>query len=57
MWFGTAPNVHCLVIGNFLGFTSPIATDSYTCEFGASANTPPLPEMTGLIHSPPCPSV
>ena len=36
LWFGTAPNVHCLVLGGYLGLTDPITTDSYVCEFGAS---------------------
>ncbi len=36
LWFGTAPNVHCLVIGGYLGMTAPIETDSYVCEFGQS---------------------
>jgi hypothetical protein len=33
LWFGTAPNVHCLVMGGFLGVTTPIQTDSYACQF------------------------
>ena len=47
IWFGTAPNVHCLVMGGFLGSTIPIQTDSYACEFGAGPNTPPLPDAIG----------
>jgi len=47
VWFGTAPNVHCLVIGGFLGMTDPLQTDSYVCEFGASQFSPPLPPMVG----------
>ena len=38
IWFGTAPNVHCLVMGAYLGATAPAVTDSYTCEFGAGPN-------------------
>ena len=38
IWFGTAPNVHCLVMGAYLGSTAPAVTDSYTCEFGAGPN-------------------
>lgn len=34
VWFGTAPNVHCLVIGGYLGVNSSIKTDSYVCELG-----------------------
>src|SRR5690606_13005357 len=26
LWFGTAPNVHCLVMGGYLDLTMPIAT-------------------------------
>jgi hypothetical protein len=49
LWFGTAPNVHCLVQGAFLGFTSPTLTNSYVCEFGASqlAQNSPLPDTIG----------
>ena len=47
LWFGTAPNVHCLVIGGYLGVTSPIQNDSYTCEFGESQFSPPLPPPLG----------
>lgn len=47
IWFGTAPNVHCLVMGGFLGATSPVETDSYVCEFGASRYVPPLPAIIG----------
>jgi len=28
IWFGTAPNTHCLVLGGYLGVTDPILTDS-----------------------------
>ena len=47
LWFGTAPNVHCLVIGGFLGLTSPHQTDSWVCELGASKQVPPLPAALG----------
>lgn len=48
-WFGTAPNVHCLVIGGYLGVTTPIQTSSYVCEFGKSqyATTYGLPATIG----------
>lgn len=36
LWYGTGPNVHCLVISGFLGSDSPIQTDSYACEYGDS---------------------
>lgn len=36
LWFGTAPNTHCMVMGGFLQLSSPIETDSYVCEFGSS---------------------
>jgi hypothetical protein len=38
MFFGTGPNIHCLVIGGYLGQTDPILTEDYVCE--ASANPP-----------------
>src|SRR5690606_16170848 len=47
LWFGTAPNVHCLVMGGYLDLTMPIATDSYVCEFGLGPYSPPLPEAIG----------
>ena len=47
IWFGTAPNVHCLVMGGFLGSTTPIETDSYACEFGEGPYAPPLPDAIG----------
>lgn len=47
LWFGTAPNVHCLVMGGYLGNTSPVETDSYVCEFGYGPFAPPLPDQIG----------
>lgn len=47
LWFGTAPNVHCLVIGGYLGMTAPNQTDSWVCELGASWQVPPLPAALG----------
>jgi hypothetical protein len=47
MWFGTAPNVHCLVMGGFLGSTSPITTNSYVCEFGLGPYSTTLPALIG----------
>jgi hypothetical protein len=51
LWFGTAANVHCLVLGGFLDLTLPQETDSWVCEFGdsqLSLNNPPgLPAQIG----------
>jgi hypothetical protein len=47
LWFGTAPNTHCLVLGPSLGITTPIQTESYVCEFGESQYSPPLPAAIG----------
>ncbi len=50
LWFGTAPNVHCLVIGGYLGMTTPITTTSFVCEFGqscAAQANPALPDSIG----------
>lgn len=33
LWFGTAANVHCLVLGAYLGQTNPVQTASYVGEF------------------------
>lgn len=43
LWFGTAPNVHCMVLGGYLGSTGPVETSSYACEFGLSPYAPPFP--------------
>ena len=44
VWFGTAPNVLCLVIGGILGSAgTPIEAPSFVCEFGESPLVPPLP--------------
>jgi len=32
LFFGTAPNVHCLVLQGYLGFTDTLITDSFVCE-------------------------
>lgn len=47
LWFGTAPNVHCLVFGTFMNITLPHQTDSWVCEFGESPFSPPLPDQVG----------
>jgi len=47
IWFGTMSNTHCLVIGGYLGSTTPVLTDSYVCEFGESAFSPPVPAIIG----------
>ncbi len=52
LWFGTAPNVHCMVMGAYLGSTSPVITDSYVCEFGSSQLVPPLPPELGDARPP-----
>lgn len=36
LWFGTAPNVECLVLSGYMGITTPVQTPSYVCEFGQS---------------------
>jgi len=47
IWFGTAPNVHCLVLGTYLQSTDPMETESWVCEFGDSAFCPPVPPEIG----------
>lgn len=51
LWFGTAANVHCLVIGGMLGAAVPgglmSPSGSYVCEFGESAYSPPAPAAQG----------
>lgn len=38
VWFGTGPNIHCLVIDSFLAAldAGPVQTSSYACEFEAN---------------------
>ncbi len=47
LFFGTGPNIHCLVLGGYLGLTSPIETDCWVCEFGEGPFTPPIPPQIG----------
>nr|NQU91442.1 hypothetical protein [Bacteroidota bacterium] len=47
LFFGTGPNIHCLVIGGYLGVTTPIETSCYVCEFGEGPFSPPLPPQVG----------
>ncbi len=47
LYFGTAANVHCLVMGTFLGMPIPNANDCWVCEFGESPFVPPLPPSIG----------
>jgi hypothetical protein len=35
LFYGTAPNVLCLVLSGYLGMTTPVKTDSFVCEFGS----------------------
>jgi hypothetical protein len=56
LWFGTAPNTHCLVLAGFLGSTAPITTPTWTCEFGSSpflaqinSTLPPTQQLPGAI--------
>jgi hypothetical protein len=50
LWFGTAPNVECLVIGGYLGMTGGFETDNgdWVCEFGSSKLAQPKPAGLGL---------
>ncbi len=41
-WFGTGPNVHCLVAGGFLGATGSTLTDAWVCEGAESVLTTAL---------------
>jgi hypothetical protein len=52
LWFGTAPNMLCLVLGGDFGLDIPIETDSFVCEFGNSQTSPPLPSNLGDFRPP-----
>ncbi len=41
LYFGTAPNVLCLVLGGYLGMTTPMESESFVCEFGSKDFRPP----------------
>ena len=43
LWFGTAANVHCLVLQAYLGITTEVRTPSYVCEFQKHVFNPALP--------------
>lgn len=42
LWFGTAPNVHCLVSGGYMGIDLAHETDCWTCEFGETGYKNPV---------------
>jgi hypothetical protein len=54
LWFGTGANILCLVLGAYLGQTSGIETESYTCELGESyfGTTHGLPPEIGDFRPP-----
>ncbi len=55
LWFGSGPNVHCLVIGGLLsavGDVTPIVNDDYACEYGEGPYVPPLPDAIGDFRPP-----
>lgn len=47
LFFGTGPNIQCLVLGGYLGITTPLETDCWACEFGSSQFSPPVPPEIG----------
>ena len=52
LWFGTAPNVICLVNGGYFGSDDPSENESWVCEFGESQYSPPLPAILGDFRPP-----
>lgn len=36
LWFGTVANTQCLVMGSYLGMTTPMLNQTSVCEFGRS---------------------
>ena len=47
LFYGTGPNIHCIVLGSYLGLTLPHQADCWACEFGESKFSPPLPPSFG----------
>lgn len=51
LWFGTAPNTLCLVLGEIvgrLGSEAPLETDAWACELGSSGFRAALPDPAAL---------
>lgn len=51
LWFGTAPNTACLVLGEILdrfGIDTPVQTDAFVCEYGQSGYRASLPNPDAL---------
>ncbi|MFI6823423.1 hypothetical protein ACIBJE_21065 [Micromonospora sp. NPDC050187] len=48
LWFGTAPNVHCLTLGKGLKLTEPIQNDDYVCEYGESQLRKQIPFLPAV---------
>ena len=49
LWFGTGPNVHCLVSGAFLRMPAPHRNDDWVCEFGQSQLAQRNPSLPGVL--------
>jgi len=49
LWFGTGPNVHCLVSGAFLRMPTPQRNDDWVCEFGQSQMVKRFPNLPGVL--------
>lgn len=47
LFYGTGPNIHCIVLGSYLGLTLPHQADCWACEFEESKFSPPLPASFG----------
>ena len=49
LWFGTAPNVNCLVLGALGSFDEliPFENEYQVCEFGSGPYSPLLPDAVG----------
>lgn len=47
LWFGTAPNVNCLVNGGYLASTEAYENEFQVCEFGSGPYSPPIPAAAG----------
>lgn len=49
LWFGTAPNVQCLVLSSYLGMTAAQENDSWSCEFGQSGFRQTMPQLPAAL--------
>ena len=51
LFYGTAANVECLVMGAYLGLGAPQVNSSYACEFGSSQYAKSINTYVGMLKT------